>query len=87
MFVNGANVEIGGVACTNIVVDSQTQITCDSPAKATGPFVVVVTNADGGFSENPNVVAAGEVHSVSSWSCLACAETHTNPHLSHPNPT
>jgi hypothetical protein len=43
-FLNGATVDFGGVAATNVVVvDSQT-ITCDIPAHVAGSVVVTVTN-------------------------------------------
>lgn len=50
-FVTGASVTINGQACTSVSVDSDTNITCDTPALASGataekPVDVVVTNSD-----------------------------------------
>ncbi|MHC4780537.1 MAG: IPT/TIG domain-containing protein, partial [Planctomycetota bacterium] len=43
-FVSGATVTIGGTAATNVTFVSATEVTCDTPAGATGPADVVVTN-------------------------------------------
>jgi len=45
-FILGATVTIGGTACTAVSVDSDTEITCTSPAHAVGLVDVVVTNTD-----------------------------------------
>jgi len=46
-FVNGATVQLGGVAATNVVVSNSTTITATTPAHAAGAVNVVVTNPDG----------------------------------------
>lgn len=43
-FLDGATVEIGGVACTSITVDSSTQISCTTDANSAGLYDVVVIN-------------------------------------------
>ncbi len=45
-FRAGATVQIGGVDCTNLTVDSLTQITCDTGAVSEGIYNVTVTNTD-----------------------------------------
>jgi len=48
-FAAGATVTIGGGSCTSVVVDSDTQITCNTPTGSAGATRnVVVTNSDGG---------------------------------------
>ena len=47
-FVSGATVNVGGNACTNVVVVSATSITCTTPAGTAGPADIVVTNSDTG---------------------------------------
>lgn len=46
-FAAGATVTIGGVACANVVVVSETTITCTTPATTVGAKDVVVKNSDG----------------------------------------
>jgi len=46
LFAVGAEVSLGGSACTSVVVDSETQITCTTPAHAAGAVDVIVTNPD-----------------------------------------
>lgn len=46
-FATGATVTIGGVAATNVVRVSDTQITATTPAHAAGAVSVTVTNANG----------------------------------------
>jgi len=45
-FGDGATVTLGGTAATGVVVDSSTQITCVTPAHASGLVNVSVINAD-----------------------------------------
>ena len=45
-FLSGASVDLG-VACTSVVVNSLTQITCRTGANAAGAVDVIVTNTDG----------------------------------------
>lgn len=47
-FVDGATITFGGSSATNVSVDSDTQITCDTPGRGAGLVDVVVTNADNG---------------------------------------
>ena len=47
-FVAGASVSVGGVACTSVVVQSATSITCTTPSGTAGAQNVVVTNSDTG---------------------------------------
>jgi hypothetical protein len=60
-FTAGATVTIGGAAATSVIVGSDTSITANTPAHATGAVAIVVTNADaqfgtlpGGYTYNPN---------------------------------
>lgn len=46
-FAAGVEVEVGGIACDNVVVVSPTSLTCDLPAGAAGLVDVVVTGLDG----------------------------------------
>ena len=46
-FVDGAAVEIGGAAASNVTFVSDSEITADTPAGAAGPASVKVTNPDG----------------------------------------
>jgi hypothetical protein len=46
-FLAGAGVTLGGIAATNVVVTSATQITATTPSHAAGVVNVVVTNSDG----------------------------------------
>ena len=46
-FLAGATVDIGGSACTNIVVVSPLQITCTTSARVAGAVDVAVGNSDG----------------------------------------
>lgn len=48
-----SSVTLGGTACTSVVRDSATQITCVSPAHSSGDVDVVVTNSDGQFASLP----------------------------------
>lgn len=45
-FLATPDVDFDGVDCTNIVVNSGTSITCDTPAHAAGAVAVTVTNTD-----------------------------------------
>ncbi|MBL7664725.1 MAG: IPT/TIG domain-containing protein [Bacteriovoracaceae bacterium] len=45
-FAAGASVDVGGSACTGIVVVNATTITCITPAHAAGAVNIMVTNAD-----------------------------------------
>ncbi len=45
-FASGATVTFGGVAATNVVVNSSTKIFCTTPAHAAGDVDVVVTNTN-----------------------------------------
>lgn len=47
-FEAGATVTVGGQPCASVVVVSDTQITCVTPAGADGAADVVVSNTDGG---------------------------------------
>lgn len=53
-FSNGANVKIGGVNATNIVVINSTKITCKTPPNSAGAKDVVVTNLNGQFGTLTN---------------------------------
>ena len=60
-FESGATVTFGGVAATNVVVNSSTKIFCTTPAHAQGTVDVVVTNTNtasgtlsGGFTYKKN---------------------------------
>eukprot|EP00798_Chlamydomonas_sp_ICE-L_P006952 gene6952-3969_t len=55
-FATGANVSIGGIACTSITFGSATTLYCVAPAKPAGSYVIVVTNNDTGYSTATNVV-------------------------------
>ncbi len=46
-FVFGATVKFGNDSASNVVVDSDTQISCKTPEHATGTVDVAVTNTDG----------------------------------------
>lgn len=46
-FITGTTVTFGGTSATGIVVSSATQITCSTPAHASGAVDVVVNNAGG----------------------------------------
>lgn len=52
----GATVTIGGVACANVVVVSDTSIQCYAPAMGVGPQPVMVTIPDKGYSVNSPAV-------------------------------
>ena len=43
-FVDGATIDIGGGAATDVVFDSSTSLTCTTPARAAGLVDIVVTN-------------------------------------------
>ncbi len=47
-FVDGADVTIGGVEATDIVVASSTEITATTPVGTVGPADVIITNSDDG---------------------------------------
>ena len=47
-FTAPVTVSVGGVACTNVVVVSPTNVTCDPPAAAAGTYSVVVTTGANG---------------------------------------
>lgn len=51
-FTGATGVTIGGVACTSVVVVSDTSITCVTPAGSAGDASVVVTNGSGSNSSN-----------------------------------
>ena len=56
----GATVTINGIACTNVVVVSAIQITCDTPVfPGTGVYDVVVTNPPGGTNGGKSSTLAG----------------------------
>lgn len=46
-FLPGTTVDVGGNACTSVVVVSLTEITCTTPAGTSGPQDVVVTSTEG----------------------------------------
>lgn len=48
-FEGNAVVKLGGVACTSVVIDSSTQITCVTPAGSAGSAALRVTNTHQGF--------------------------------------
>jgi hypothetical protein len=48
-FYDGITVDFGGEAATDVVVTSQTEITCVTPAHASGTVDVTVTNTDTGI--------------------------------------
>jgi hypothetical protein len=68
-FASGATVTMGGVAATNVIVNSDSSITAASPAHAAGAVSVVVTNLDGQSGTLPSgftyVVPAPTVSAVS----------------------
>lgn len=45
-FLDGATVTVDGEACTEVVVESDTEITATSPAASYGPATLTVTNPD-----------------------------------------
>ncbi len=45
-FLSGAAVDIGGAACTGVIVGSTTDLTCSTGSNFAGAFDVTVTNAD-----------------------------------------
>lgn len=51
-FAGTTGVTIGGVACTSVVVVSDTSITCVTPAGSAGDASVVVTNGSGSNASN-----------------------------------
>ena len=51
-FTGATGVTIGGVACTSVVVVSDTSITCVTPAGSAGDASVVVTNGSGSNGSN-----------------------------------
>jgi hypothetical protein len=74
-------VTIGGTACTSVVRDSATQITCVTPAKAAAAYSIVVTNIDGqtgtlsnGFTYS-DAAAAPTVSSLTNGSVAASVAT------------
>jgi len=46
-FAAGATVQVGGEPCSNVSINSSTQITCSTPAHAVGPVSVVVNSVTG----------------------------------------
>lgn len=46
-FASGASIDFGGSACTGVVFNSPTSLTCTTTAHASGAVSVTVTNSDG----------------------------------------
>jgi hypothetical protein len=61
---NSTFVTIGGVAATNVVVNSTTQLTAVTPANAAGPQSVAVTTTDGGTGRLVNGYTYQDVPTV-----------------------
>ena len=60
-FTNGTTVEFGALLCTNIIIASSTQLTCDTPANTSGSVTVVVTNEDGTIATAVDAFSYGSV--------------------------
>ena len=69
LFVDGANVSVGGTACTNVTFVSVTSLSCLAPAKPAGNYSVVVTNPDTGYSNASTVMVTYTAYNGESLSC------------------
>jgi hypothetical protein len=57
-FFSGATVAINGAPCSNIIVDSSSQIRCTTSPSTAGAYSVDVTNDDGQTDSGPNFTYA-----------------------------
>jgi sugar lactone lactonase YvrE len=89
-FTTATGATIGGVAVTNFVVDSDTQITCNAPAGAAGDADITVTNPEGtgtlvdGFTYTvsvPTITTVAPASVVSAAGAVAVELTGTNYYL------
>jgi uncharacterized protein (TIGR02145 family) len=68
-FMAGATVTIGGTACTGVTVNSSTEITCITPAKAEGTYPVVVTTP---YCTSNTDITFTHVNSMQNFTAAAC---------------